>query len=177
MSTKTKSKRNHKNFNQIKTDPIYIRSKFKLEILSKSVEFEFIYPSDLHWSCIKCGSCCRNPKDRERRILLLPSDISRLKTGGYDPSDHIVQVTGSEPFTAEMKKIEGSCILLSEAGCKGYESRSLLCRMYPFWVEKQGDLFIIRYDDACPGFIKGKKIPEEYFQEFLKTAIIQRGSI
>jgi hypothetical protein len=43
--------------------------------------------------------------------------------------------------------------------------------MYPFWVEKQDELLIIRHDEECPGFGSGELITENIFRKLLASAI------
>ncbi len=151
--------------------PVYNRSKLLLNSLNGVGEVEFIYPVGLKWACKRCGACCSDPKYRERRILLLKSDLERFLLNELFSGESVKQVENQEPFIAEMKKTDGSCVLLTENGCKLYSSRALLCRMYPFWVERQDALLIIRHDEDCPGFGFGEPINENIFRRLLALAI------
>jgi Fe-S-cluster containining protein len=151
--------------------PIYNRSKMLLNSQNGIREVEFIYPTALKWACKRCGACCNDPKNRERRILLLKSDLERFLLNELFPNDGTKPVEGQVPFVAEMKKTNGSCVLLTENGCKLYGSRALLCRMYPFWVERQDALLIVRHDDDCPGIGSGEPVTENVFRKLLAVAI------
>ena len=138
-----------------------------------SAKFEFYYPKGIRWSCKRCGTCCRNASHRPRRILLLPSDITRLE--GVGEKDFMERVKGEEPFIAEMKKMGGACVKLTEKGCMVYPSRALLCRMYPFWVEREGRSLEVMVDTRCPGFGHGPELKEDYFRDLLTIALKERG--
>jgi Fe-S-cluster containining protein len=142
-----------------------------LNSLNGITDVEFIYPTALKWTCKRCGACCINPKNRERRILLLKSDLERFLLDELYSIGNTKPVEDQDPFVAEMKKTNGSCVLLTENGCKLYGSRALLCRMYPFWVERQDTLLIIRHDDDCPGFGSGEPVTENVFRKLITLAI------
>ncbi len=74
-----------------------------------------------------------------------------------------------------MRKAGGACIYLTKEGCRVYPSRALLCRMYPFWVEREGRSFEIRVDTRCPGFGHGREVKEDFFRDLLMRALEQRG--
>ncbi len=140
-----------------------------------SGKFEFFYPKELKWECKKCGSCCCDAQHRPRRILLLSTDIERLEKNGM--KDFTTKVKGEEPFIAQMKKSKGACINLTPTGCRVYLQRALLCRMYPFWVEREKRSFEIMVDTRCPGIGQGSDLNEGFFRELLSDAIAQRGEI
>ncbi len=153
---------------------VYRRASLRPGMLREAIEF--LYPANLGWKCTKCGACCRDAEERERRILLMETDISRLK-GQHGVGEFAVPISGREPFVAEMRKIGGRCLFLSEDGCLAYDRRALLCRMYPFWVERSEDLFIVRADGACPGVGGGKPLGEAFFSGLLGRAVAERGGV
>lgn len=132
---------------------------------------EFRYPAGVQWACVRCGACCRTPAHRERRVLLLPGDVERLEQVGhssfYEPSKE------QEPFVGVMLKEGGECVFLGDGACEVYEYRALLCRMYPFWVEREGEGYLVKMDDACPGIGSGDRLDEEFFQALLRSALSQ----
>jgi Fe-S-cluster containining protein len=147
----------------------------RLEYLKdgKKEEILFLYPMMAKWGCLRCGNCCRDVIGHERRILLTENDLKRIKdvTGLDDFFDE----TGEEPFKAIMKKKNGDCIFLREEECSIYDSRALLCRMYPFWIEKINDEFIIKIDEKCKGVEYGEVLDEEFFQRLLEYALLSMG--
>ncbi len=129
---------------------------------------EYFHPKDLRWACKRCGACCRDSRARPRRVLLLPTDTKRLefvgKTSFSDP------VEGGDPFISVMKKSHGSCVFLTPTGCSVYQSRALLCRTYPFWVERDGPTLVILVDSDCPGVGSGPEIGEGFYRGMLEEA-------
>jgi Fe-S-cluster containining protein len=131
-------------------------------------EIQFIFPSNTQWDCIRCSGCCGDVGERVRMIMLLDKDLDRIEAAGefgfYDDWDE-----GS--FSAIMKKVDGKCVFLTEDGCKIYDHRALLCRMYPFWLEKQGDMFVFGIDAGCTGNGQGESLDEEFFRALLRMAL------
>lgn len=152
-------------------EPSYTKS--TLLYGEEGVEYRFLYPEGLHWQCIGCGACCRDPEDRERHILLLPTDIERLREAGE--KGFYEMVDGNEAFVAEMKKQDGRCIFHGKEGCKVYEKRPLICSTYPFWIERINNSFIFRVDEKCPGFGRGERLNENFFRQLLKTCLSSIG--
>ena len=136
-------------------------------------ETEFYYPAGLRWRCTRCGRCCMDVEGWDRRVLLLKKDVRRLEAieqqGFREPADE-------GKFVAVMRKIEGRCLFLGEDGCKLYESRPLLCRMYPFYVERQGGVYIIGFGTECPGFGGGDVLSEGFYAKLLGYALDQMES-
>jgi len=129
---------------------------------------QFFYPSNAQWGCIQCSACCGDVGERVRMVMLLDKDLDRIEaageTGFFDDWDE-----GS--FSAIMKKVDGKCVFLTEDGCRIYDHRALLCRMYPFWLEKQGDMFVFGNDVDCPGNDQGESLDEEFFGALLRMAL------
>ena len=131
---------------------------------------EFLYPASVRWSCARCGRCCRDAEGRERRVLLLDGDIRRIEATG---AEGFHETTGEEPFTGVMLKRGGACVFLTPHGCSIYEDRALLCRTYPFWVERQDDAYVIHVDAGCPGVGEGPKLDEGFYGGLLGRALAE----
>ncbi len=131
-------------------------------------EIEFFYPLNIQWGCIRCGACCGDVGDRVRMVMLLDKDLDRIEAAGetdfFDEWDE-----GS--FSAIMKKVDGKCVFLTGERCRIYEHRALLCRMYPFWLEKQEDVFVFGVDKDCPGNSQGDYLEDGFFRALLKMAL------
>jgi Fe-S-cluster containining protein len=145
----------------------------KSSIKTEDEERGFFYPEGLRWRCKLCGACCRDPPHRERRILLLPSDITRLEQDSG--KEFYKKVECNAPYIAELKKNNGDCIFLDGNRCKIYSHRPLLCRTYPFYIELREGSLIINVDEKCSGLGDGEKVKEEYFKELLEFCISVRG--
>ena len=142
------------------------------KISTPSGEYEFYYPK-VRWGCKRCGTCCRDTSYRQRKILLFSADVERLEKAGLEGFKG--EVKGEAPFVAEMKKAGGACIYLTKEGCKFYPHRALLCRTYPFWIERDGRSFEIRFDSRCIGFGHGGELKEDFFRDLIIQALEQRG--
>jgi Fe-S-cluster containining protein len=137
---------------------------------SKEKQIEFYRPVNLKWSCQNCGKCCGDTEKHERRVLLTEKDIKRISENGhkdfYDTEQDGV-------FIGIIKKKNGRCIFQGQGECKIYSKRALLCRMYPFWVERNENVFQIKVDENCSGFDKGKILDEDFFKELLSYSLYQ----
>lgn len=131
-------------------------------------EVEFYYPMDVRWDCIRCGACCGDVDKRERMIRLLDKDMDRIEEV---TDEEYYEEWDEGSFTGLMLKNEGKCVFLASEGCRIYDNRALLCRMYPFWLEKQEDLFVFGIDGDCPGQGNGKLLDEEFFRKLLQMAL------
>jgi len=147
----------------------YARGRF-----SKSTnEYVYYYPKGIRWGCKKCGACCRDASHRPRRILLLPADIDRLEKAGE--KEFSVEIRGEDPFVAEIRKNRDACIYLTPKGCRVYPHRALLCKTYPFWIERDGNIFEIMVDTRCLGIGHGGELDEGFYRDLLMQALEQRG--
>ena len=100
---------------------------------------EFLISNETIWECLMCGKCC------EELSLDFSKGSPRL---------------GEEP---------GACPLFSKGGlCKEYNSRPLLCRIYPFHPSRESMAFglpdfsmgKLLGDSSCPGFGHGRLVFE-----------------
>lgn len=149
--------------------PIYNKGIIYYQHDSVTKVVEFYYPTNIGWSCTQCGSCCGDVEQKTRMILLLPDDIKRIeekeKKDFYDKWDE-----GN--FIGLMcKKKNGKCVFHSPKGCSIYESRALLCRMYPFWLEKKDQSFVFGFSHDCPGTSKEEILEEPFFAKLLHMAL------
>ena len=149
-------------------DPNYYRGDLEYYREGEVEIIEFYYPTDSSWKCINCGNCCRDLDKRTRMILLLPEDIKRIEETG---ADGFFEDWDEGSFIGIMCKEGGKCVFYSGEGCKIYEKRALLCRMYPFWLEKQGSYFVFGIDNECPGSGGKGKLDEEFFSNLLQMAL------
>ncbi len=135
---------------------------------SGSEEVEFYYPSGVNWGCVRCGACCGDVDKRQRMIRLLDKDMDRID----EVTDEDYCMDWDEgSFSGLMLKNDGKCIFLGDDGCRIYDNRALLCRMYPFWLERHEGLFVFGVDVDCPGQGKGELLGEDFFRDLLKMAL------
>lgn len=109
---------------------------------------------------------------RERRILLLPAEAKQIREAVKIPMKRFCQRTGSEPFALEMKKnSRGKCFFLKDNRCEIYSLRPLVCRFYPFWLEKREDgNFSFKVTDECTGIGSGQILEEAFFTNLFRLA-------
>jgi Fe-S-cluster containining protein len=148
--------------------PTHNRSVFNY----KGKKIEFYYPSSLRWNCIKCGRCCKDIDGWDRRVLLLKKDVDGIKEAGYN---NFYKQVEEGKYIAIMQKNEEKCIFFEDDKCKIYLNRALLCRMYPFYVDKIGDIFVIYVDDTCMGLDEGNIIVEKFYRDLLEYALDTMG--
>ncbi len=139
----------------------------------------FEYPSNLFFSCSKCGICCGDTKQKKRHILLLKSDVERIAVHTRQQINTFAEETaGLQPYVFEMRKNskDGKCIFLQKNECNIYEVRPLICRFYPFELStSQEKVYKFKVTDECPGIFslstKGvKKLDSRFFRALLELA-------
>jgi Fe-S-cluster containining protein len=149
-------------------EPIYYRGILDYNRGGKTEIIEFYYPESIEWSCVGCGTCCGDIDQRNRMILLLPDDIVRIEKIG---ENGFYKDWDEDSFTGIMCKEDGKCFFYTGDGCRIYKNRVLLCRMYPFWLEKQNDFFVFGIDHECPGNGQGEFLDEGFFSSLLQMAL------
>ncbi|MDQ1279934.1 MAG: uncharacterized protein QG670_1196 [Thermoproteota archaeon] len=133
----------------------------------------FDFPKGILWECKRCAKCCRDASYRERKILLLPLEAKQIaRTLGFQ-IENLCRKTGLQPFTFEMKKdSEGNCIFLKGNECQIYTIRPLICRFYPFWLEKRGNgIFSFNVTEECTGIGLGPLMKDDLFKKLFDMAI------
>jgi len=131
----------------------------------------FKYPHEMRFKCQRCTRCCRDTEDRPRRIMLSKLDAERIKARTKLQTNNLAKHFSSrEPFIFEMRKIGGKCIFLENDTCRIYSSRPLICRCFPFWIEKTKESFIFKVSSDCPGIGKGKLLGKSFFIRLLKLS-------
>ncbi|MGQ9721362.1 MAG: YkgJ family cysteine cluster protein [Candidatus Jordarchaeum sp.] len=118
------------------------------------------FPKGVRFQCQRCSRCCKHTEERRRKILLSDLDISRIeKNVGLKGDDFAEPCQESYPFRFLMKMVDGKCVFLDEdKSCKIYELRPLICRCFPFWIERRGNLFEFKASSDCPGIGKGNAL-------------------
>ncbi|MBS7250480.1 MAG: YkgJ family cysteine cluster protein [Candidatus Freyarchaeota archaeon] len=131
------------------------------------------FPKGIRFQCQKCSRCCRHTEKAPRRILLSVLDLLRIeKNLGLNRENFAENIQGPHPFTFLMKMVNGKCIFLDENNtCKIYEFRPLICRCYPFWIEKQGNKFEFKASSDCPGIGRGNILEKKFFTSLLRQAV------
>jgi Fe-S-cluster containining protein len=133
------------------------------------------YPYDIFFECIKCGSCCRDPGRRRRKIVLTSADLKSIEAATQVSTNEFCRAshTASEPFRHIMRESCGACPFLDENSmCRIYESRPVICRCYPFSIEfdKDNMVFSVSSKD-CAGLGRGIKLTRGFFENLMREII------
>jgi lysine-N-methylase len=120
---------------------------------------ELVYPKEVHFTCSRCGDCCRG-----WHVMLGPGEAERLSA--LDWSGVAPDLTGVSPGApvpgeprsrrlALARRPDGACIYLgSKNQCRVHETfgeaaKPLLCRLYPFGFLAVGDRVAVDVSFAC----------------------------
>lgn len=138
----------------------------------------------LRFRCKRCGVfCCRlgGPK-------LTRKDIERIKQAGYHVKDFLEPVSNSEfkgmpIMRGSLKNREdGSCIFLKfdvEKNCYEcsiYNSRPVLCRLYPFDFDRiSPSVIALKFIPFCRGLnnLDGELVDEKFITNHLLDALLE----
>ncbi|MCK5627908.1 YkgJ family cysteine cluster protein [Candidatus Bathyarchaeota archaeon] len=137
---------------------------------------DFCYPSNVSFGCIRCGLCCGDTENRNRRILLLGSEIERIVALTSLPiSDFAAKLEDKNLYGHEMKKTaQGKCVFLDDDCCTIYSSRPLICRFYPFELRNDDNhKYTFLFSSECPGVGKGKRLDKNFFMNLFQVASAQ----
>lgn len=132
------------------------------------------YPASICWRCIGCTACCQDTSTHERRVRMLPEEVSRicLETG-LEWKAFSIPFTNFLPYTHEMRKSHERCFFLHEGKCSIYDNRPITCVFYPFFLNRIDDAFL-RFEltpEKCKGLGLGTKMPEAFFRRLFKLAV------
>ena len=130
------------------------------------------YPKNVSFECQRCGKCCGDVSRKKRKILLLKSEVKRISDiTGLKEDGFATRLQNDGPYRYMMKKKGGKCVFLERNSCKIYPLRPLICRSYPFSVEKtRSKDFIFKVSDECPGIGLGDTVEEDHFERILSEA-------
>jgi len=132
---------------------------------------EIKYPKNARFECLRCTKCCGDTPQKKRQVLLLHKEAKKIeKISGMRLSGFAASVAGPKPFKYVMKKKNRKCVFLKNGGCSIYMHRPLLCRFYPFSLEKNNGGYIFKATDECPGIGLGNNLGEDDFKEMLTEA-------
>ena len=93
------------------------------------------------FGCKRCGECCTG---EDNSVVVFPFEIRRIMAAAHEPWQALVEPPSEGEWdergnfhTLEwrLKKKSCSCMFYSEKGCMCYESRPLLCKTYPFYLD------------------------------------------
>jgi Fe-S-cluster containining protein len=95
---------------------------------------------------------------------------------GLPIKDLALRMEGKEPYSFEMRKIDGKCFFLHGNQCSIYGLRPLLCKFYPFSLETDGNgKFRFQVTSECPGLGTGLLLKKPYYERLFNEARFQHG--
>ncbi len=134
------------------------------------MSFEY---TKVRFQCTRCGICCGDTKEKIRHILILTSEAKQIaKETLKQVQDFSIEIYDREPYSYEMKKVDGKCIFLNGENCSIYPIRPLICQFYPFelkFVEGKNQ-YVFESTLECPGINSGKLMVEADFKGLFRLA-------
>lgn len=97
---------------------------------------------EIGFECKGCGECCSG---EDNSVVIFPFEIRRIMAATEETWNDLVSPPSEGEWdesgnfhTLEwrLKKIGADCKFYSTNGCRRYESRPLLCRTYPFYLDE-----------------------------------------
>jgi len=145
-------------------------AQLRLEPKTCNVKHITFYTRNLRFKCKRCATfCCKlgSPK-------LSANDVIRLKQAGYNRAEFIDSAHSSLKNWAD-----GSCVLLqfnkerNVYECLVYDSRPILCRLYPFYFQETSPNLFILEIMPCRGIsrLAGEPVNERFFVNHLRDLL------
>ncbi|MEM3425851.1 MAG: YkgJ family cysteine cluster protein [Thermoproteota archaeon] len=122
------------------------------------------------FKCILCRRCCEDT-ERGRRIVLTVSDALEILDATGISLSEFAEENNSEAYPYVIRLVNGRCFFLQpDRKCRIYPVRPLVCRFYPFMVQRIGKTYVFQADPSCHGLGKGTYLNEEYFEKLVEQA-------
>jgi len=132
---------------------------------------DFSYPVGVKFRCVRCARCCRDTEKRVRNILVNANDLKTIAPRtGLKVEEFSDVVKGQGDFPRSIRKIKGRCVFLRGNVCRIYTDRPLICRFYPFFLERLADSFRFGFDADCLGIGEGREMTRDFFAGLLTLA-------
>lgn len=127
------------------------------------------------FSCVKCGSCCRNISDKNsssRGLPLFEWEIENLKKLNsklkIEPLDVFYDKKSKQYFCLGYSLIGEPCIFLKNNKCSIHKDRPLICKAFPI---AKHPLFL----EDVPNLSCFSKCCNFNFNEFLESIGLKKG--
>lgn len=128
------------------------------------------FPEGIRWRCKRCGMCCGDTGDRERRILAMEYEVDSISRFTGLEADAFSYPTWRGIYTHTIRKVNGACVFLKNGSCSIYEARPLVCVFYPFSMSlRDGRLRFELTKEKCPGIGEGEVLGREYFEGLFRA--------
>ncbi|MEM2089344.1 MAG: YkgJ family cysteine cluster protein [Thermoproteota archaeon] len=126
---------------------------------------------NIRFECVLCEKCCIQDDKNRRQIVLTVKDVEEISNKTGLKTEDFSNENYDEKYPFIMKLVEGRCFFLEAGGkCSIYSSRPLVCRFYPFVMQKVGGKYVFHADPSCPGLGKGEYLDRKYFEKLVEEA-------
>ena len=150
---------------------------FTLNKKTKKASNLLITQKQFRFKCKRCAALCCKLGGPE----LLEHDVKKIEATGYSRKDFLEpsKKTGfnlTRAVGALKTREDGSCVFLTQnsnmecINCSIYEVRPVLCRIYPFTIERlDQNKMAIKFIPCCKGLNnpEGKILEEKFFSRKL----------
>jgi Fe-S-cluster containining protein len=131
---------------------------------------KMVFPRTM-FECRVCGKCCVEDVRRGRRIVLTRTDALEISSATGIGLSEFAEENSSEAYPYAIRLVNGRCFFLKpDNKCSIYPVRPLVCRFYPFVMQKVGETYVFHADPFCPGLGEGTYLDEEYFERLVEQA-------
>ncbi|MCX8182957.1 MAG: YkgJ family cysteine cluster protein [Crenarchaeota archaeon] len=138
--------------------------------MKRKKKHNLLFPRTM-FKCTRCGRCCIEDAKRGRRIVLTVRDALEILDATGISLTEFSEENNSEAYPYVIRLVNGRCFFLeSDRKCRIYQARPLVCRFYPFMMQKIRGKYVFHADPACPGLGKGTYLDEEYFKRLVEQA-------
>ncbi|MGQ9596684.1 MAG: YkgJ family cysteine cluster protein [Thermoproteota archaeon] len=126
---------------------------------------------NIRFECTLCGKCCIQDDRNRRQIFLTEKDVKAISSMTGIKIEDFSDKNSSKNYPFIMKLIKGRCFFLGPfEECRIYPIRPLVCRFYPFTMNKFNGKYMFHVDPSCPGLGKGDYLDREYFEGLVEEA-------
>jgi len=132
------------------------------------------YPDNLRWKCVRCATCCGDTEKHTRHVLILASEARAIAVETGTRTEEFAQrLENCEPYMFEIRKKNDRCVFLDGVSCSIYSKRPLICRFYPFVMERSesGTLEFKLPEHECHGIGRGRKLTQDFYMRLLRIAV------
>lgn len=133
-------------------------------------KYNMLFPRTM-FKCTGCGRCCTEDTKHERRIILTLRDSLEILEATGISLNEFTEKNNSEVYPYVIRLVNGRCFFLQPDGkCRIYQVRPLVCRFYPFTLQRIGETYVFQADPSCPGLVEGTYLDKEYFEKLVEQA-------
>ena len=160
-----------------KSFPIALQIAQLKEDLSKARDLNLaglaVEIQDIGFSCLGCGDCCRG---EDNSVLVFPQEIRAIQEASHLSWSEVAAPPQEGEWDHEgcfhtlewrLAKAGDACRFYQRDGCSIYPLRPLLCRTYPFYLDR--DKLIC---SECPGL--GGKIDVQDAQRLAEMLVLRQ---